>query len=108
MRQPTTGITPNWGNCNRKKDRTAVRFGLVLWMFRSIGLNLRTLIFLHENKTKSHDFNTFKKLRERATTAISWKKSPNKSGPCPKREIDPERLMKNDPGQGMKNVEGEE
>ncbi|EDR01231.1 uncharacterized protein LACBIDRAFT_312359 [Laccaria bicolor S238N-H82] len=26
MRQPATGPTPNWGNCNRKKDRSMVQF----------------------------------------------------------------------------------
>ncbi|EDR03522.1 uncharacterized protein LACBIDRAFT_331574 [Laccaria bicolor S238N-H82] len=31
MRQPATRPTPNWGNCNRKKDRTMVRFSSVLW-----------------------------------------------------------------------------
>ncbi|EDQ99918.1 uncharacterized protein LACBIDRAFT_334612 [Laccaria bicolor S238N-H82] len=29
MRQLATGPTPNWGNCNRKKDRTMVRFSSV-------------------------------------------------------------------------------
>ncbi|EDR04205.1 uncharacterized protein LACBIDRAFT_304896 [Laccaria bicolor S238N-H82] len=29
MRQPATGPTPNWGNCNRKKDWTMVRFSSV-------------------------------------------------------------------------------
>jgi len=33
MRQPATGITPNLGNCNRKIDRTTVRFSSVLWIF---------------------------------------------------------------------------
>jgi hypothetical protein len=33
MRQPATRITQNLGNCNRKKDRTAVRFSSVLWIF---------------------------------------------------------------------------
>jgi hypothetical protein len=33
MRQPATGITQNLGNRNRKKDRTAVRFSSVLWIF---------------------------------------------------------------------------
>jgi hypothetical protein len=33
MRQPATGITQNLGNHNRKKDRTAVQFSSVLWIF---------------------------------------------------------------------------
>jgi hypothetical protein len=33
MRQPATGITQNLGNRNRKKDRTAVQFSSVLWIF---------------------------------------------------------------------------
>jgi hypothetical protein len=33
MGQPATGITQNLGNRNRKKDRTAVRFSSVLWIF---------------------------------------------------------------------------
>jgi hypothetical protein len=33
MRQLATGITQNLGNRNRKKDRTAVRFSSVLWIF---------------------------------------------------------------------------
>jgi hypothetical protein len=33
MRQLATGMTQNLGNRNRKKDRTAVRFSSVLWIF---------------------------------------------------------------------------
>ncbi|EDR03952.1 uncharacterized protein LACBIDRAFT_331124 [Laccaria bicolor S238N-H82] len=33
MRQLATGPTPNWGNCNRKKDRTMVRFSSVHQLF---------------------------------------------------------------------------
>ncbi|EDR01000.1 uncharacterized protein LACBIDRAFT_333684 [Laccaria bicolor S238N-H82] len=33
MRQLATGPTPNWGNCNRKKDRTTVWFSLVHLFF---------------------------------------------------------------------------
>jgi hypothetical protein len=29
-------------------------------------------VFLHENNTKQHDFNTFRKLREEATTIVLW------------------------------------
>ncbi|KIJ91940.1 hypothetical protein K443DRAFT_114353, partial [Laccaria amethystina LaAM-08-1] len=34
-----------------------------------------------------HDFNTFKKIREGATTFVSWEKSPKKEGTYPKIEI---------------------
>ena len=50
-------------------------------------------IFLHENKTKSHDFNTFRKLKERATIVVSWENCPKKEGACPKRETDTDRLQ---------------
>jgi hypothetical protein len=39
-------------------------------------------ILLNENNTKSHDFNTVRKLREGTTTLVSW-------------EIDTERLQEN-------------
>ena len=51
-------------------------------------------IFLFENKIKQHDFNTFRKLREGATTIVLWENSPKKEGAYPKREIDTERLQK--------------
>ena len=51
-------------------------------------------IFLHENKTKSHDFTTFRKVKEGATIVVSWENSPKKEGACPKREIDMDRLQK--------------
>ena len=50
-------------------------------------------IFLHENKTKSHDFNTFRKLKERATIVVSWEILPKKEGACPKRGTDTDRLQ---------------
>ena len=50
--------------------------------------------FLHENNTKSHDFNTFGNLWEGATTIVTWEKSPKKEGAYPKREIDTERLQR--------------
>jgi hypothetical protein len=48
-------------------------------------------IFLHENNTKYHDFNTVAKLREGATTFVSLENSPKKEGAFPKREIDTDR-----------------
>jgi hypothetical protein len=33
----------------------------------------------------------FRKLRERATTFVSWEKWPKKTGAYPKKEIDTER-----------------
>ena len=51
-------------------------------------------IFLNENKTKSHDFNTFRKLKEWATIVASWEKSPKKESAYPKREMDTHRLQK--------------
>jgi hypothetical protein len=36
-----------------------------------------------------------RKLREGATTLVSWEKSPKKEGTYPKREIDTETLQKN-------------
>ena len=50
-------------------------------------------IFLHENKTKQHDFTTFGKLKERATIIVSWEKWPKKEGACPKWETDTDRLQ---------------
>ncbi|KIK05053.1 hypothetical protein K443DRAFT_67331, partial [Laccaria amethystina LaAM-08-1] len=35
----------------------------------------------------------FKKLREGATTFVSWEISPKTEGACPKREIDIDRLQ---------------
>ena len=51
-------------------------------------------IFLHENKTKSHDFNRFRKVGERATTIVPWENWPKKESAYPKREIDIDRLQK--------------
>ena len=51
-------------------------------------------IFLHENKTKSYDFNRFRKVRERATTIVLWENCPKKESVYPKREIDIDRLQK--------------
>ena len=51
-------------------------------------------MFLHENKTKSHDFTTFRKVNEGATIVVSWENSPKKEGACPKREIDMDRIQK--------------
>ena len=51
-------------------------------------------IFLHENKTKSYDFNRFRKVRERATTIVPWEICPKKESVYPKREIDIDRLQK--------------
>ena len=51
-------------------------------------------IFLHENKTKSHDFNRFRKVKERATIIVSWEILPKKEGAYPKRETDTDRLQK--------------
>ena len=51
-------------------------------------------IFLHENKTKSHDFNGFRKVRERATAIVPWENCPKKESVHPKREIDIDRLQK--------------
>ena len=53
-------------------------------------------IFLNENKTKSHDFNTFRKVKERATIVVSWEKWPKKESAYPKREMDTHRLQKLD------------
>jgi hypothetical protein len=55
--------------------------------------------FLHENNTKYHDFNTFTKLREGATTFVVWENSPKKESAFPKREIDTDRLQKITGGQ---------
>ena len=49
--------------------------------------------FLHENKTKSHNFNRFRKVRERATTIVLWENCPKKESAYPKREIDIDRLQ---------------
>ena len=54
------------------------------------------LHFLHENKTKQHDFTTFRKLKERATIIVSWEISPKEEGAYPKRETDTDRLQKKD------------
>ena len=51
-------------------------------------------IFLHENKTKSYDFNRFRKVRERATTIVPWENCPKKESVYPKRDIDIDRLQK--------------
>ena len=51
-------------------------------------------IFLHENKTKSHDFNRFRKVRERATTIVPWENCPKKESVYPNRDIDIDRLQK--------------
>ena len=51
-------------------------------------------IFLHENNTKSYDFNRFRKVRERATTIVLWEICPKKESVYPKREIDIDRLQK--------------
>ena len=53
-------------------------------------------IFLNENTTKSHDFNTFRKLKEGATIVVSWEKWPKKESAYPKREMDTHRLQKLD------------
>jgi hypothetical protein len=51
-------------------------------------------VFLNENKTKQHNFNTFRKPGEGATTIVSWENSPKKEGGYPQREIDTQRLQK--------------
>ncbi|KIJ93510.1 hypothetical protein K443DRAFT_44410, partial [Laccaria amethystina LaAM-08-1] len=51
-------------------------------------------IFLNENNMKSHDFNTFRKLRERTTNFASWEKSLKKEGTYPKRDINTNRLQR--------------
>jgi hypothetical protein len=51
-------------------------------------------IFLNKNNTKQHDFNTFRELRDGATTIVSWEKSPKKEDAYPKTEIDTARLQK--------------
>ena len=51
-------------------------------------------IFLNENKTKQHDFTTFRKLKERATIIVLWEKWPKKEGACPKRGTGTDRLQK--------------
>ena len=53
-------------------------------------------IFLNENKTKSHDFNTFRKVKERATIVVLWENLPKKESAYPKREMDTHRLQKLD------------
>ena len=37
-------------------------------------------VFINENNTKQHDFNTFRKLREGATTIVLWEKVIVKTG----------------------------
>jgi hypothetical protein len=44
-------------------------------------------ILLNKNNSKSNPFNTFRKLREGATTFVSSEKSPKWGGACPKKEI---------------------
>ena len=51
-------------------------------------------VFLHENNTKQHDFNTFRILIERATIILSLEIWPKKEGTDPKMEIDMDRLQK--------------
>jgi hypothetical protein len=51
-------------------------------------------VFLNENKTKQHNFNTFRKLGEVGTTIVLWENSPKKKGRYPEREIDTQRLQK--------------
>jgi hypothetical protein len=50
-------------------------------------------VFLYENKTKQHDFNTFRKPEKKATTIVLWENSPKKEGAYPKREMYTERLQ---------------
>jgi hypothetical protein len=51
--------------------------------------------FLNENKTKQHNFDTFRKLGGWATTIVSWENFPEKEGAYPEREIDTQdRLQK--------------
>ena len=51
-------------------------------------------IFLHENNSKSHDFNTFIKWWEGAIIVVSWENWPKMEGAYPKKEIDIDRLQK--------------
>ncbi|KIJ96303.1 hypothetical protein K443DRAFT_107477 [Laccaria amethystina LaAM-08-1] len=56
-------------------------------------------VFLNENQTKQHNFNTFRKPGEGATvristTIVSWENSPKKESGYPEREIDTQRLQK--------------
>jgi hypothetical protein len=63
-------------------------------IFKSTAFFSVFCVFLHENNTKKHDFNTAEKLRERTTTIVPWEISPKKEGTYPKREFDTERLQK--------------
>jgi hypothetical protein len=51
-------------------------------------------MFFHENNTKQHGFDTFRKPREGATIFISWETSSQKEGAYPKMEVDTNRLQK--------------
>ena len=51
-------------------------------------------ICLNENKSKQHDFTTFRKLKERATIIVLWEKRPKQEGTCPKRATGTDRLQK--------------
>ena len=42
-------------------------------------------IFLNGNNIKQYNFNTFRKLRNRATIIVLWEKWPEKEGASPKR-----------------------
>ena len=71
---------------------------LLLWrydvkVFLSAAFFFVFCIFLFGNKTKQHDFNTFRKLKERTTIIVSWEILPKKEGACPKRETDTDRLQ---------------
>ena len=50
-------------------------------------------VFLHENKTKQHNFETFRKLKERPTIIVLWERWPKKEGACLRRETDSDRLQ---------------
>ena len=50
--------------------------------------------FLHKNTTKQHDFNTFRKLRERPKIIVLWEIWPKKEGAYSKKEIGTDRLQK--------------
>jgi hypothetical protein len=57
-------------------------------IFKSAAFFSVFCVFLHENNTKKHDFNTAEKLRERTTTVVPWEISPKKEGTYPKREFE--------------------
>jgi hypothetical protein len=65
-------------------------------IFKSAAFFFVFCVFLHENNTKKHDFNTLEKLRERATTIVPWEISPKKEGTYPKRKFDTDRLQESD------------